>query len=289
MAQSENIKPLSTAELINDDSTLADFNFDIKIPEEINYQNLVRKLENKAKHLEKQIEQNRKRGTAICQECFNAMRATEVLAFDFLFTEYLIGTAKSSQVYTFVDSCIRPSFSVISGDPRDIDDAAEHIRSVQSQIQSSLSTILRYDPKKVEIAKHAPEFLQFLQERKQSLENELQNYEEEVKNQKPQQNPTIISVVFNDSNRQNKNETDSEFEKWILNELKPGVVLVDPQIAETRALFGSCIHRMHSIQKLKDQIAQLKSTSSSTQNLKYIDCDPKTIYNSPFFVAVQEN
>lgn len=289
MTASESLKPLSTIDLMNNDSRLSDFNFDIKVPEEVNYQNLVHKLENKAKHLEIQIEQNRKRGRSICQECFNAMRATEVLAFDFLFTEYLIGTASSSQVYTFVDSCIRPPFNIISGDPRDIDAAADHIRTVQTQIQSSVSTILRSDPKKVEIAKRATEFLQFLRDKKQSLENELQNYEEETKNPKPQQNPTVIPVVFNDFNRSNKNDADYDFEKWILNELKPGVALVDTQTAEIRALFGTCIHRLHAIQELKDQIAQLKSTSSSTQNLKYIDCDPKTIYESPFFVAIKEN
>lgn len=289
MNQTENLKPLSAADIISDNFTLPDFNFDIKIPEEINYQNLIRKLENKAKHLEIQIEQNRKRGIAICQECFNAMRATEVLGFDFLFTEYLIGTAERKQVCTFVDSCIRPSFNMISGDPRHIDDAADHIRTVQTQIQKSVDRILGYDPKGVEISKRAPEFLQFLQERKQSLDNDLQSYEEEIKNQKSQQNTTVIPVVFNDTSRSTKNDTDTDFEKWVLNELKPGVVLVDSQIAETRALFGSCIHRIQAIQELKDQIAQLKSTSSSTQNLRYIDCDPETIYNSPFFVAVQEN
>lgn len=289
MALSNRTKPISTSELINNDSRLSELNFEIKIPEEINYHNLVHKLENKAKHLEIQIEQNRKRGMAICQECFNAMQATEVLAFDFLFTEYLIGNASRSKVNTFIDSCILPSFNIMSGDPRDIDAAADHIKAVQTQIQMSVNTVLQCDPKKVEVAKRATEFLQFLREKKQSLENELQKTEEETKNQKSQQNPTIISVDFNDSNRSNKNEADPEFEKWVHNELKPGVVLVDPQTAETRALFGSCIHRIHAIQELRDQIAKLKSTSTSTQNLQYIDCDPDTIYNSPFFVAIRVN
>lgn len=68
MALSNRTKPISTSELINNDSRLSELNFEIKIPEEINYHNLVHKLENKAKHLEIQIEQNRKRGMAICQD-----------------------------------------------------------------------------------------------------------------------------------------------------------------------------------------------------------------------------
>ena len=282
-------KPLPPDDLIRDRSS--DFLANMEIPDKLNYRNLIRKLENKAKHLEIQIEQNRKRGAMICQECFNAMRSTEVLAFDFLFAEFLLGNIPISYIYSFVDSCIKPNFNIVSGDPREIDAAADHVRTVQNHIQSSISSIIKSDPKKVEMAKRANDLVQFLNEKKQNLENEIKRSEDDTKNQRSNQTQqTVITINFDDENMaKDIGNIDPDFENWLLNNLKPGAVSIDEKTSENRTLFGTCVHRIQAINELKEQIAKLKSSTLSVKNLQYIDCDPSTIYSSPFFRAVQEN
>lgn len=277
-------KVIPPGDLLDDSPWVPQINYDIPIPDEVNHRNIIQRLENNAKHIEKQIDQNRKRGKEICNECFKAMRATEVLAFDFLYTEYLLGTASLAQVSNFVDTCTRPSFNLISGDPRHIDSIADHIRSVQTQIQTSISKIIKSNPKKGEIPKESADFLQSLKDRK----DELQKSIDESKAPKTQQNSTIINVSFNDA-EPSKTEIDPDFEKWIFNELKPGVAIADKKTAETRSLFGSCMHRIQEIQKLKDSISSLKVTSNSTHNMSYEDCDPNSIYKSPFFRNIETN
>jgi hypothetical protein len=57
------------------------------------------KLQNRIKHMEFNIDQNRKRGELLSQDCYSLFRSTELLAFDFMFASYLMGQVPARQVY----------------------------------------------------------------------------------------------------------------------------------------------------------------------------------------------
>jgi hypothetical protein len=233
--------------------------------------------------LEIAIDQNRKQGAAICRECFNALRVTEVLAFDLLIVDYFLGNATSAQISAYVESCVRPQFSLMPGDPREIEAFAEHIRSVQLQIQASIANLPRSDSKKIDPLKRNSELITFLNEQKQRCESDQKGEE------KAQRPPVEIHIDLPGEDPPDDTRVDAEFADWLKRQLRPGADAVDLETAEFRALFGTVVHRLQAVSALRSELSSLRSSQISTRNLQYTDCSPETIYRSPFFRAAQNN
>jgi hypothetical protein len=58
---------------------------------------------------------------------------------------------------------------------------------------------------------------------------------------------------------------------------------IDPEIAESRALFDTIVHRLQVVMDLRDEVSVLKWTQICIRNLQYTGCDSDAIYRSPFF------
>ena len=155
----------------------------------------IQKFKNVLLHMEHSIKQNRKKCIMICNECYAIMRHSEVVAMDLLFTEFLIGTATPSQMYNFIDSCTRPTFTLTSGDPREIDMAAEHIKMVHTQIQTSMLAIINSGQKYGNMNfKKANDLVQFLREQGQKFENDLKRLEEASDNSNNNSSALVIDI-----------------------------------------------------------------------------------------------
>jgi hypothetical protein len=89
----------------------------------------------------------------------HALRVTELLGFDLMFLEVLLGSCSESELVNFVDACVRPGFNLASGDPRETDALGEHIRFLQSQIQSSLATLSKCDPGRLDLSRRPPDLI----------------------------------------------------------------------------------------------------------------------------------
>jgi rRNA maturation protein Nop10 len=89
------------------------------------------KIQNRIKHMEFNIDQNRKRGEALSRDCYALSQSTELLAFDFIFSSYLMGNCPSQEVYGFLNQCIHPGYDLSSSNPADFAKAAEHIQFLQ--------------------------------------------------------------------------------------------------------------------------------------------------------------
>ena len=263
------IQPCSdlVAELPDDESSFCD---------------IAQKLENRAKHLETMIDQNRQRGQTICRECFSSICATEILAFDLLILEYLTGSSPAAPILEFVEKCIGQRFSIALADPSDVDACAAHIKGLHDQIQRSLDAIAA---KTGEIAaKSATEIVEFMKAQSEKI-----GAEKAVSAPSEQSNVTVNVEIPTRGGTGGDTATGKEFMEWIRTALKPGAKCVDDATAELRALFGTVVHRLLKVNHLREQLASLRAATVSTQNITFEDCDPEVVYSSPFYRAMENS
>lgn len=243
---------------------------------------IVHKLENKAKHLEATIKQNRRRGETLCRECFNSMCAAEILAFDLLVIEHLTGTASTERILEFVDSCITPQFSVASSDPAETDACAAHIRSLHDQIQSSLEAVSATGSHSTS-EKDVSDLITSLNAKVESIQVKPNTSPEE-----PPNPPLNLEIPVPEPTEEKVN-INPAFLSWMKTALKPGAVAIDPKTAELRALFGTVLHRLQKVEELRRELTSLKASTASTRNLTFEDCEPSAVYESPFYRAMENS
>ena len=252
-----------------------------EIPDdESSFCDTAQKLENRAKHLETMIDQNRQRGQTICRECFSSICATEILAFDLLVLEYLTGSSPSAPILEFVEKCIGQRFTIASADPSDVDACAAHIKALHDQIHRSLDAL-----GSGEIAqKSATEIVDFMKSQSEKIAAEKTETAPSE-----QSNVTVNVEIPTRGNTGGDTATGKEFLEWIRTALKPGAKCVDDATAELRALFGTVVHRLLKVNHLREQLASLRAATVSTQNITFEDCDPEVVYSSPFYRAMENS
>lgn len=248
----------------------------------------VHKLENRTRHLELSIDRNRKRGLAIYDKCFDAIRAMEVLAFDLLVIEYFLDNVPASAVYAFVDSCAGSQLTISAGDHKSVETCAKHVREVQSHIQTSLAALATADARRLDPPKSTGDLLSYLRTQNQKKEHELQSSRDSATTVACGA-VTVDLEIPPESSKPAPRGLTPEFEEWIEAAMKPGARAVSVDTAEMRALFGSVVHRMHELRKLKATVCAEKAKTQSTQDMTFSDCDPEDVSASPFLRMAQNS
>ena len=141
--------------------------------EEIGLSAEIEKLNNRVHHMEYNIDQNIKRGEELASGCYSLIRSTELLAFDFVFAEYLLANAPATKVFEFLENCIHPKFNLSSGKPDDFEAATKYTFDLQNLIQTTAQTLLTADLKEGSIPKRTSDFVIFLRDQKAHLEQEI--------------------------------------------------------------------------------------------------------------------
>ena len=278
------------------------------------------KLNNQIKHLEFNISQNQKRGEMLSKECYNLLRSTELLAFDFLFADYLLGETDAQTVYSFFERCIHPNFNLSSIQDANFENASLHVSYLQEVIKTHSQNFFQRDLKCPNIPKRTSQFVLYLKDQKSILERKIQSMKQNA-SENDQNNDTENKEVLKiyDVNLENKEDdleesgsslTDSEtesntknnldknidssdlpisFTKWIAEELNVGLNNPTKESLEVISLIKSIAYKLSEIAQLNGSINELKKKVIDPKNIDYSSCSPEDIEQSPFFIGVKNN
>lgn len=272
---------MSTAELVDDvcrkDTTV--------IQHEESTDNIptrIVKLQNRIKHMEYNIDRNRERGETLCRDCYSLFRSTELLAFDFVFASYLLGHLAPTEVYAFLDKCIRPQYDLSSGDPADFEHAKEHVRYLQGVITKCANEVLSGELRRPDIPKRTSEFVLYLKGQKRKLEQEL------ARNRaREPENPDAERVQI-DEDQIETEDLPAAFSRWLTSELKVGMDQ-NEKSSELRSLISSVARRLGAIAQLNESIKAMKKETLSLDEMDYTDCMPQDLDKSPFYLGVKRS
>jgi hypothetical protein len=228
------------------------------------------------------IDQTRTRGESLSHDCDSLFRSTELLAFDFIFADSLMGQVPAAQVYTFLEQCIRPRYNLSTGSSADFEQAAQHVKYLQDLIGRCASDLLHADLRRPDIPKRTSEFVVYLKDQKMRLDKKLS------RSRRPDCPPESLDVVEVSEDDAETEDLPSSFSKWLQSELKVGS---DPneESVELRCLVRSVAHRLAAVAQLHEGIQRMKQEILDPDDLDYTDCLPQDLIESPFFLGVRNS
>lgn len=249
---------------------------EVELTERGDLQSQIYKLRNQIKHMEFNIDQNRKRGETIAKDCEKLLRVTELLCFDLVFTNYLFGLKDVSEVYSYFDRCIHPEFNLSSGKDRDYILLGEHITYLQNLISNSIDALIKSDVSLPEIPKRTSEFVLYLRDQQMRLEKEIHksDYFADLKsgtNEGDEKLPELEDLPCG-------------LVKWLNSEMHERIDQDDSY--ELRALIGSVTKRLGAIIELQEHIIKMRSEYVNHEDLDYNYSDPEDLFKSSFFIAL---
>ena len=301
------MNPIKPAELISlEDSTPNEndlhFQLELASEEPKTEEENTKKLNNQIKHMEFNIQQNRKRCENLSKDCYDILQSTELLAFDFLFADYLLGYSDSQAIYSFFEQCIHPPFDLSTGKDSDFEKASEHINYLQSIIKKSSQSLLEGELKPSIMPKRTSEFFLYLTDQKTKLDREISRIQ--IRSQKDSQtkNEEEEESVFQiEENEPDTSGLPQSFSNWIQSEFdflqkepenqdsnSENVNIIeknpsdDKELSEINHIIACIAHRLSHIEELKNHIQQLKRITVDPSNLDSRSCDPAAIESSPF-------
>lgn len=233
-------------------------------------------IDSQIQQLEFNISQNQNRSQDLSKDCYNLLHSTELLAFDLLFSCFLLDEAKHEEVYSFLEECIRPKF-VLSGKEFDFKLANVYVQFLKQVIDKCVGKLEKKSfDEKIEKQKRTSEFLLFLKDQKIRLENEIKRKRGNETKRKGKEVENVKEGF------ENKNMLNFELSEWLssklTNELTPS-----QEALEIKYLIKCITTRLCKIEKLKDDIKVLKD------NLKILKYDDEKINSSPFFEGVKNS
>lgn len=249
----------------------------------------IERLQTRIKHMEYNVDQNIKRGQELSSTCFKLLRSTELLAFDFVFAEYLLSENPSSKkVYDFLQNCIHPKFNLSSGKQEDFEVATKYVRELQNLIQSCAYTLLRPDTKQPAIPKKLSDFVTYLKDQQHQLQEEIvanseqaeKEVQQVVEEQETTENPDKVDI--------DSQEFPTVLSKWLQSELHLGNT-PDDDTLELRCLISNVSRRLANVTRLNHSITELKKKIIPVEEIDYTDCDGPALVNSPFFTGVKSS
>ncbi|KAH0794959.1 E3 ubiquitin-protein ligase bre1 [Histomonas meleagridis] len=233
-------------------------------------------IQEQIKQMEFNIEQNRKRSEILSNDCYEIIRNTELLAFDFMFSCYLIGEISSDGIYKFLDDCIRPSF--VSSGKVDYELAQAHIKDLQNLICDCAKILSKTEYQQPDYPRRTSEFTLYLKDQQMRLDHEFQK----------------LSSTPNEENQDNEEETNEPidslppaFIKWLYNELNSGLSSSSEETLELRYLIRNIANRLSAIAKLKESIQEMKSQNNLNSQIDVNIYSEEDLFHSPFFIGLK--
>ncbi|OHT12206.1 hypothetical protein TRFO_18114 [Tritrichomonas foetus] len=259
-------------------------------------ENLI-KLNNQIKHMTFNIEQNRRRSESLSKDCYTLLRSTELLAFDFLFSNYLLGDTDSQTIYTFFERCFYPSFNISSSQEIDFKKASDHISYLQDIIKKCAQSLFQKEIKIPNIPKRISEFILYLKNQKMKLEREIKqkniHHQNSQGNNPNQQKKSDLTELSGTTFEYNEDVLDIStlplsFTKWLSAELKVSLT-PDEESKEIQNLIKDIAFNLAEITQLNESINSLKKSVVDPNQLDIHSCSPESIEKSPFFIGVKNN
>ncbi|KAK8858286.1 hypothetical protein M9Y10_013388 [Tritrichomonas musculus] len=275
--------PLSSFNIINDEPQVhKEIEEPGKMPQDEKEQ--FSKLNDLIQHMEFNIEQNRKRCDTSSLSCYTLLRSTELLAFDIMFANYLLGDANPSDIYDFFEHCTIPQFDLSSGQISGFEKAREHIQYLQSIIENCSKSFLSLDLKQKSIPKRVSEFALYLKDQKVRLDHQLKRNIEAEKKKIEEENQKK-----DDENEEvDLSGLPPSFTKWLTSELKVGLS-PDQESIEIHCLFKSITNRLKSITELYNTVAELELDQEEIKNGNSNEISNEKIENSPYVIGAKKN
>ncbi|KAK8888826.1 hypothetical protein M9Y10_033566 [Tritrichomonas musculus] len=263
------------------------------------------KLNNQIKHMEFNIQQNITRCEQLSKECYNLIQSTELLAFDFLFADYLLGDIDSQTIYNFFEQCIHPQFDLSTGEDSDFEKATEYINYLQELIKKSSQSLLESELKPVNVPKRTSEFVLYLTDQKTKLDREVNrcHYRNQTDIQDSKETNNDDNVFKIEENELDTSNLPNSFTNWFLSEfdffqkdtenqnsnLEKNDEKKKEELSEINVIITCIAHRLSQIEQLSQNIQELKKVVVEPPNLDSSSCDPRHIRSSPFFVGLKNN
>lgn len=246
---------------------------------------MVIRLNNQINHMKFNIQQNSSRCEALSKECFDLLNSTQLLAFDFLFADYLFGDSDQQKVYSFFEQCLHQTFDLSTGNEIDFEKATDHISFLQDVIKECSQSLLNREIKRPNIPKRTSEFLLYLKEQKHKLEKEICQPASEASSTDSNQAPTVVEL---EQKELDTHELPEAFEQWIRSELGLSHEPIDTE-STISSMISEIAFRLTEIAHLKDKIEQMKSKIVDPEHIDSSCCTPHIIEQSPFFIGVKNN
>lgn len=242
------------------------------------------KLNDLIKHMEFNIEQNRKQCDNSSLNCYTLLRSTELLAFDIIFSNYLLSDMDPAEIYDFFEHCTKPQPDLSSGDKEEFQKARLHVEYLLSIIEKCTKNISTLDLKQRSIPKRVSEFGIFLQEQKirfdhqikRRLEFEAKKENEEKQKQEEENEETDLSGL------------PPSFTKWLSTELKIGLT-PDQESIEIHCLIKSITNRLKCIMELSNSITELEVEQETHHYDESEEKIKEKIENSPYIIGARKN
>ncbi|OHT10258.1 hypothetical protein TRFO_04266 [Tritrichomonas foetus] len=212
---------------------------------------LISKLKDLVTHMEFNIDQNRKRCDVSSKECYVLFKSTELLAFDLLFADYLLGNSESSDIYDFFEHCTHPTCDFLSNNG---ETANAHISYLMSIIEKCVESLSSCEIKQPNIPKRISEFELFLNDQKLRIDNQLTR---RLKKQKEKEEKEKMKEKEEEEEEPDLSGLPPSFTKWLSSELKVGLN-PDEESVEIKCLVRGIAGRLKEIAQLSESIKNLK-------------------------------
>jgi urease gamma subunit len=211
------------------------------------------------RHMEMALSQIRKHHSAVCQECFQALRITELLWFDLLILDYFLGAARLTHIASYVDACVQTKTNFIT----------DHVRSVHNQIAWSLAGMTHGDPDRFDPLKQTSDIITLLSEQ-----------QPEVAASTAYPVPVVVLKITIPEEEQPEVRLSPDF---------TGLLRAHFHANQFQAVFGSLVHRLRVVTRLRKQVAKLRLANTDTHGLQLNDFEAGAVWRSPFLRGARDN
>lgn len=279
-------KPLSINELLNNDD-----NYTPEFPpfeEQINIHSHIQKLINRTKNIEAEMIRNYNHGKILFNEFFRLLETTEMVAFDIMYVDCLWGAIEFKDFYDFIQRCRDATFVFDRPTDQDIQQAAEHIKYLHSIIRTCCNDFRDFEPSiKIEPPLRPYKIYTYLDDLKKTIELDILKIPEMKKHEQAEleYDYGFDASIFNTTSVHKNSE---KFNEWLMDFVQPNRDS-NAIIAPNRALLGLIFHKMNFIQKLKEELEEIKKDTISPKYIGPLDLDPQSIQNSPYYKAAIGN
>ena len=239
------------------------------------------KLNEMIKHMEFNIDQNRKKCDEASKDFYSLLKTTEVFAFDLLFASYLLGSTENSEIYNFFERCTNSNLDgrVLSDEHND--EIINHIQFLHEVIEKCANSLSTADIKQPLIPKRISEFIVFLKDQKIRLDHQIQRLDDANKVSETEEHEE-------EEECEDLSGLPVSFTKWLSSELKIGFN-PDEESIEIRCLIKSITNRLQAISELSKSISNLQKNSLVINPDSCSQCPHDALINSPYLLGIKNS
>lgn len=244
----------------------------------------IQKHVNRIKNLEEVLDQNRSRGKNLSAECFNLLAAAEIVTFDLQIFDFILNPSNiqdpNNAIRVFVQECT----NVASNPTASVETIAKHIRYVYQSMQCAVSNILASDINHSRVESTPEPLVQFVHE---IIRQNERKFNEPFNEKQPE--PKKLKLPVPDPNPLGKplnvfgpQELEDQLSRLVI------VDKVNEEVAHMRGILGALSHKVHEMEALKSDIADLKRNYTDPQKLSIQECPTESLDHSAFFQSARE-